>query len=162
MLPRSGRLALHLPPSPLPPLAQPHPTTLLELTKRSALEPQTLAFGGWGGWSEVSQQLPNIPVPTHREQEELHKGLCKGRLWQVPPLPVRAETTLLGGHGEPPRGGLAAPRTLPSTSRGHLDDGKTRAMPQELPKPRPGQQLGSVLAHKSVRRLSGICIYPRK
>lgn len=129
MLPSSGRLAC-ICPHPrgvFSLLAQPHPTTLLELTKINAPKPRTLRRG------LSSRAISPFPLTGSRKS-------CTriwGRLWQVPPLPARAEKTLLSGHGEPRRGGLSAPRILPSTARGHLD-GRTRARPQKLPKARPG------------------------
>ena len=158
-LPRGGRAAPRLPLLLLPPeggllpLAQPPPAALREPAKWSAPAPQPLLFVG------VPAAPPTPPFPPAGSRKSCRR--IPGRLRQVPPLPAGAGTAPLGDDGDPQRGGLAAPTTLPSPPRGH-PAAKTRSRPQELPKPGPGQQPGHVPARKSTRRLSGVYTYHRK
>ena len=139
MLLGGGRAAPWLPPAPLPPekglphLARPPPTALKGPTRTISPAPQQLPFVG------VPAALPLPPF--------LSPGSKKSprRPWHVHPLPAGAGNTPLGGHGDPQRGGPAAPRPLLRPRRGH-PAGSTSRTPQVLPKAGLGQQLGHTLA----------------
>jgi len=74
-------------------------------------------------------------------------GRSPRRTRHVHRLPAVAGNAPLGGHSDPQRGGLAAPKPLLQPRRGH-PAGSTRRTAQALPKPGLGQQLGRVPALK--------------
>ena len=151
VLPGAGRAALRVPSAPLPPEeglphpVLPPPAALPDTTWMSSSAPPQLPLVG-------IPAAPPLPLFPSRGSKKSPRR-SQRRLRQVPPLPARAGNAPLGGHGDPPRGGLAALRPLHHPTRGHPTS-NTRRTPQQLLKPGLGHQLGHAPAPKKIRRCS--------
>lgn len=148
MLRGGGRAAPQVPLAPLPPgeglphLGRPPPAAPKEPKRTTSPAPPQLPFGG------LPAALPLPPFLSAGSKKSPRRSPRRPR--QVHRRPAGAGNAPLGGHGEPQRGGSAAPRPLLQPRRGH-PAGSTRRTPQALPKPGLGQQLGRAPALKGSR-----------
>ena len=110
VLPGGGRAALRVPRAPLPPKeglsppAQPPPAALRDPARRRCPAPRPQPVVG------VPAASPLLPLPPPRSKRSHTRS--QGRLCPGPPLPAGALKAPLKGHGDPQRGGPAAPTPL--------------------------------------------------